>query len=228
MRMRSTAEALALVRAFDTSPEEEKSRELILSLLEFTAAPFSRHQFHPGHITCTAVVMHPNGHQFLLMHHHRHRRWLLPGGHVEETDVTLGDTARREAIEETAVANPRTGSARLAGMDVHTIPARKGEPFHLHHDLIFAFNAESEEFALTEEAPEVAWCGTGRICPLSIAGQHYACGAACPGQRTDSKIEAGEHSEEDAHRPATELLSRIRLPKSNRNSSWRKSEMRYC
>ncbi len=151
--------ALALSRAFEASPEEEKSRELILALLELTEAPFSREQFHPGHITCTALVLHPNGHQFLLMHHHRHRRWLLPGGHVEESDVTLSDTARREAIEETAVAIAPSGSATLVGMDVHVIPARKREPFHLHHDLIFAFDANSEEFAITEEAPEVAWCG---------------------------------------------------------------------
>src|SRR6202050_627534 len=141
--MRQTAEALALERSFDASPEEEKSCELILTLLECTPAPFSRDQFHPGHITCTAVVLHPNGCQFLLMHHHRHRRWLLPGGHVEESDVTLGDTARREAIEETAVQIQAAGSSRLAGMDVHAIPARKGEPFHLHHDLIFAFKADS-------------------------------------------------------------------------------------
>ena len=156
--MRSTAEALTLVRAFHASPEEEKSRELILSLLEFTPAPFARDQFHPGHITCTALVLHPNGSQFLVMHHHRHRRWLLPGGHVEESDVTLGDAARREAIEETAVRIPLAGSCRLAGMDVHAIPARKSEPFHLHHDLIFIFGAESGEFSLTEEAPQVAWC----------------------------------------------------------------------
>src|SRR5580700_2674596 len=158
--MPSTAVALALVRAFAPSPEEEKSRELILALLELTAAPFSRDQFHPGHITSSAVVLHPNGRQFLLMHHHRHRRWLLPGGHVEESDVTLGDAARREAIEETAVRIPLAGSGRLAGMDVHAIPARKIEPFHLHHDLIFIFSAESGEYSLTEEAPQVAWCGT--------------------------------------------------------------------
>jgi 8-oxo-dGTP pyrophosphatase MutT (NUDIX family) len=157
--MRTTAEAFALVRAFDASPEEEKSRELILSLLEFTPAPFSRDQFSPGHITCTAVVLHPNGRQFLLMHHHRHRRWLLPGGHVEESDVVLSHTARREAIEETAVRILSEGFAALAGMDVHGIPARKREPFHLHHDLIFVFDANSEEFAPTEEAPQVAWCG---------------------------------------------------------------------
>jgi 8-oxo-dGTP pyrophosphatase MutT (NUDIX family) len=147
------------VRAFEPSPEEEKSRELILALLEFTEAPFSRDQFHPGHITCTAAVLHPNGQQFLLMHHHRHRRWLLPGGHVEENDVTLSDTAKREAIEETAVRIADSSAGTLVGMDVHGIPTRKHEPFHLHHDLIFAFTAESEEFALTDEAPDVAWCG---------------------------------------------------------------------
>jgi 8-oxo-dGTP pyrophosphatase MutT (NUDIX family) len=157
--MRSTEEALALVRAFAASPEEEKSRELILTLLEFTAAPFSRDQFHPGHITCTALVLHPNGRRFLLMHHHRHRRWLLPGGHVEESDVTLADAARREAIEETEVRIEPAGPVLLAGMDVHGIPARKHEPFHLHHDLIFVFAANSEEFVPTEEAPQVAWCG---------------------------------------------------------------------
>jgi 8-oxo-dGTP pyrophosphatase MutT (NUDIX family) len=157
--MRSANEALALARAFEASPEEEKSRELILALLEFSAGPFSRDQFEPGHITCTALVLHPDGGQFLVMHHHRHRRWLLPGGHVEESDVTLADAARREAIEETEVRITRSGSARLAGMDVHGIPARKREPFHLHHDLIFAFAAESAEFAVTEEAPLVAWCG---------------------------------------------------------------------
>lgn len=157
--MPATAEALALVRAFQASPEEEKSRELILTLLEFTDAPFSRDQFRPGHITCTAVVLHPNGYQVLLMHHHRHRRWLLPGGHIEESDVTLSDAARREAIEETDVRIQAASLTRLAGMDVHGIPARKREPFHLHHDLIFAFTAESEEFGITEEAPQVAWCG---------------------------------------------------------------------
>ena len=161
--MRPTAEALTLVRAFQASPEEEKSRELILALLEYSEAPFSRDQFHPGHITCTAVVLNPNGRQFLLMHHHRHRRWLLPGGHVEEDDVTLSDTARREAIEETAVQIAGAGPATLAGMDVHVIPARKGEPYHMHHDLIFAFSAESEEFAVTDEALQVAWCGLDEV-----------------------------------------------------------------
>lgn len=158
--MRSTAEALGLVREFAAAPEEEKSRELILALLEYTQTPFSRHQFHPGHITCTAVVRHPERDAVLLMFHHRHQRWLLPGGHVEEEDATLGDAARREAMEETSVRIAPGAAALLAGMDVHGIPARKREPFHLHHDLVFAFTAQSEALETSEEAPRVAWCGS--------------------------------------------------------------------
>jgi 8-oxo-dGTP pyrophosphatase MutT (NUDIX family) len=163
--MRSTVEAADLVRSFATSPEEEKSQELILALLEQTEAPFSRGQFHPGHITCTAVVRHPQEERVLLMYHHRLRRWLLPGGHVEASDVTLGDTARREAEEETAVRIAPGIAAKLVGVDVHGIPARKkkGEPFHLHHDLIFAMAAESDVFERTEEAPDVVWCGLNEL-----------------------------------------------------------------
>ena len=164
----SIDDALALVRAFHASPEEEKSRELIVNLLVLTSAPFSRDQFHPGHITCTAVVVHPAGDRVLLMHHHRHQRWLLPGGHVEPDDATLADAARREAIEETAVAIAATAPI-LAGMDVHAIPARKGEPYHLHHDLIFGFTAESDRFAITDEAPRVTWCGAGEFARYDLA-----------------------------------------------------------
>ena len=161
--MPSTGEALSLATNFAASVQEEKSRELILALLENTPAPFSRDQFHPGHITCTALVLHPDGRRVLLIYHHRHRRWLLPGGHVEERDGTLSDAARREAVEETAVRISPGSKARLAGMDVHGIPAHKGEPFHLHHDLIFKLDAESGEIARTEEAPEVAWCGMDEV-----------------------------------------------------------------
>ena len=161
--MPSIAEALRLATSFVAAPEEEKSRELIQTLLEHTSAPFSRDQFHPGHITCTALVLHPDGRRVLLVYHHRHRRWLLPGGHVEESDGSLSDTARREAVEETAVRVSSGSVARLVGMDVHGIPARKSEPFHLHHDWIFTMDAESSDVTCTGEAPNVAWCGMDEV-----------------------------------------------------------------
>ena len=89
---------------------------------------------------------------------------------MEESDVTLGDAARREAIEETAVRIQSMGSGHLVGMDVHGIPARKGEPFHLHHDLIFVFKANSEDFTFTDEAPQVAWCGMEEFARYQLPG----------------------------------------------------------
>jgi 8-oxo-dGTP pyrophosphatase MutT (NUDIX family) len=157
--MYDAAEALALVEPFDIAGDELglKSKELIVSLLRHSAAPFSRDQFNPGHITCTALIYPPARRHVLLMWHHRFKQWLLPGGHVELFDATLADTARREAIEET---NVRIGNAAgvLAGLDVHGIPPKKKEPYHLHHDLVFAMQASSDEIAATEEAPQVAWC----------------------------------------------------------------------
>jgi len=168
----TTVEALGLVTPFSASPEEEKSRELIVALLEQTPEPFSRRQFHPGHITCTAVVLDPRRRNVLLVYHNRLRRWLLPGGHVEEDDASLAEVARREAMEETDVKVGAASDAMLVGMDVHGIPSHKSkdEPFHLHHDLIFAMNAESTAVKETEEAPRVVWCGMDEFEKYSLPG----------------------------------------------------------
>lgn len=134
-----------------------KSRELILALLDQSAAPFSRDHFTPGHITATAVVLSQDRRRFLLVHHRRLDRWLLPGGHVETEDRVVWNTAQREAIEETGVEIPETLRPILVGLDVHGIPPRGREPFHLHHDLVFRFVASSERLGLSQEVREVSW-----------------------------------------------------------------------
>lgn len=138
-------------------PHDLKSRELVLMLLQYSPKPYSRQQFTPGHMTSTACVLHPEGGRFLLVHHKRLDRWLFPGGHVEEEDSAIWDTARREAVEETGVVLA-SETPVLAGMDVHGIPGKKQEPYHLHHDLIFCFRAQSDSFQVTEETRAVAWC----------------------------------------------------------------------
>lgn len=152
-------QAYSVVERFDPAGDgiAIKSRELTLDLLRQTDAPFSRHQFTPGHITCTALVLHPDRPKALFMHHHRLYRWLLPGGHVEESDASLAAAAAREAAEETLVRIDEGQAARLVGIDVHGIPSGKTNPFHLHHDLIWCFRALTEEIAVTAEAPSVLW-----------------------------------------------------------------------
>jgi 8-oxo-dGTP pyrophosphatase MutT (NUDIX family) len=133
-------------------------------LLECTREPFSRHQFTPGHITCTGLVLAPDGERLLLVHHRRLGRWLLPGGHVEPEDAEIWDTARREVIEETGALLAPDLAPPLAGLDVHGIPAGKGEPYHLHHDILFHFRcATCEDLRLSEESRGIAWCAAGEL-----------------------------------------------------------------
>jgi 8-oxo-dGTP pyrophosphatase MutT (NUDIX family) len=172
MDKRPTAEdARAVIGLFDPQADglARKSRELTLDLLLQTSAPFSRHQFAPGHVTSTALVLHPDGVKVLFMYHHRLHRWLLPGGHVEESDASLAAAAAREAQEETLVRIDGGCPGRLAGIDVHGIPAKPTEPFHLHHDLIWCFRALTAEIAVTDEAPSVLWAGEADWDRLGLA-----------------------------------------------------------
>jgi 8-oxo-dGTP pyrophosphatase MutT (NUDIX family) len=147
---------LAHHRAVD--PEEEASLLKILKFLALSPGPFDRGN-PEGHITGSAVVSRPDGSAFLLVHHRRLDRWLQPGGHTDPEDADVLATALREALEETGVrAQPVEMGGRPFDVDVHPIPARKGEPEHLHFDLRFL--ATATETALTpqpEETREARW-----------------------------------------------------------------------
>lgn len=158
-----------LIRSAPDVPDE-KSRELILMILECTGDPFSRHQFTPGHITCTGLVLAADGERVLLVHHRRLDRWLLPGGHVEPDDREIWDAARREVIEETGVILADDSAPPLAGVDVHGIPAGKGEPYHLHHDLLFHFRATADDFRLSHESRAIAWCAPPEFDRYDVPG----------------------------------------------------------
>ena len=162
---------LRVVQSFDAGSDglARKSAELVCGLLNHTPEPFSRNQFTPGHLTCTAAVLHPSEPLVLFMHHHRLNRWLLPGGHVEPEDASASAAAAREALEETRVALSSDFESRLVGIDVHGIPPKRSEPYHLHHDLIWCFRAVSAGIETTDEAPAVAWVEDSRWDELSIA-----------------------------------------------------------
>jgi 8-oxo-dGTP pyrophosphatase MutT (NUDIX family) len=137
--------------------EGMKSRDLILSLLDGTPDPFSRHQFAPGHITATGMVLHPVDDAVLTVHHKRLDRWLLPGGHVEAGDADIFAAAAREVLEETAAPLVTDFAPYIAGLDVHGIPGNAREPYHLHHDVVIGFVAASDVLQVSEESCAVAW-----------------------------------------------------------------------
>lgn len=88
-----------------------------------------------GHLTGSGLVVDPQSLETLLIHHAKLGRWLQPGGHADG-DGNLGAVAWREASEETGLVDLRLVSPAV-DIDVHTIPARPGEPEHLHLDLRF-------------------------------------------------------------------------------------------
>ena len=170
--MIAPAAVAALLRQFDSTGDGEaaKSQELVLALLSSSPEPFSRRQFNPGHITCTGLVLSPGRDRILLVLHRRLQRWLLPGGHVEPDDPLIGDAGRREVVEETGAILRADSSPLLVGVDVHGIPPRRDEPFHLHHDLIFRFQAASDVFQASEEVREVAWCSVAEFDRYQLPG----------------------------------------------------------
>jgi len=150
---------MQVVSRFDPGDDglAAKSKDLLCLLLQHGMRPFSARQFWPGHVTCTALIFHPKEHRTLMIHHHRLRRWLLPGGHVEKSDKSLDAAAAREAEEETHVKIDHRHTPFLAGIDVHGIPPRQHEPYHLHHDLVWCFRAASDRCEATTEAPKLMW-----------------------------------------------------------------------
>jgi len=162
--------ALVEAASLDCDGEALKSRELILMLLAASPEPFSRRQFTPGHITCTGLVLSPDGGRMLLVHHRRLDRWLPPGGHVEPEDATIGNAALREVLEETGADLVSAPAPPLISVDVHGIPPKHSEPYHLHHDLIFLFRARTEAVRVSQESRAVAWCAPAEFDRYDVPG----------------------------------------------------------
>lgn len=109
-----------------------------------------------GHLTGSAVVVDEAGTRTLLLHHAKLGRWLQPGGHADG-DGNLGHVAWREATEETGLVGLRLLRPAI-DIDIHAIPARPGEPEHLHLDLRFAVVApDGAEVDHNHEALGARW-----------------------------------------------------------------------
>ena len=139
------ATLLDLLRGYVPSdPNEVRDVAAVIDLLERDgAAGLHRSHFSPGHLTASGFVR--NGDGVLLIHHDRLGRWMQPGGHIELEDHSIEVAALREIEEETGIAG--VVSLGLLDVDVHRIPAGKGEPSHLHLDLRWAFEGVGEPSA---------------------------------------------------------------------------------
>lgn len=162
-------DVLPMVEAFDARGDERArtSALQIARLLRESLAPFSRTTYDPGHVTASAVVLTPNARSVLLVYHERLERWLQPGGHIEPTDRSVVEAARREVLEETGVAVDVLDPP-LVSVDVHHIPAARGEPPHLHHDFMFRFKLDARVEPV--ERAKSVWCPLSQLDRYGVDG----------------------------------------------------------
>jgi 8-oxo-dGTP pyrophosphatase MutT (NUDIX family) len=115
----------------------------IRAFVDLHAQPFDR-AITQGHLTASAMVLTADGERVLLLFHEKLRRWLQPGGHAEPGETQGEAIALREAQEETGLTGLalHPDAPRPLDVDVHDIPARKGEPAHEHLDLRYLVTAD--------------------------------------------------------------------------------------
>lgn len=111
----------------------------------------------PGHFTGSAWVIDRARQRTLLTHHRKLDKWLQLGGHADG-DADLLAVARREAEEESGLAQVTALSPIIFDLDRHAIPARGSEPAHWHYDVRFLFEADpTEPLVVTSESKDLSW-----------------------------------------------------------------------
>jgi 8-oxo-dGTP pyrophosphatase MutT (NUDIX family) len=123
---------------------EEADRCAMVRLAHELADPLSRHE-PSAHFTASAFVVDESCTQTCLVQHVKLDRLLQPGGHVEQSDISLEAAALREAHEETALeVELHPVAPRPFDLDIHEIPARPGEPAHFHLDVRYLIVGRGE------------------------------------------------------------------------------------
>jgi 8-oxo-dGTP pyrophosphatase MutT (NUDIX family) len=124
---------------------------------------FDRTHFIPGHITGSAWVMDVAQNKLLMTHHAKLDMWVQLGGHSDGDPDTLG-VARREALEESGLKLVEPLEIAIFDLDIHEIPARKGDPAHLHYDVRFAFKVVGDTtLQISDESHDLKWVPMSEI-----------------------------------------------------------------
>jgi ADP-ribose pyrophosphatase YjhB (NUDIX family) len=146
---------LATYRAADARESAHLAR--MKELCDSVAKPCARSSYAPGHFTASAFVLSPERDALLLILHGKLGLWLQPGGHVDDQDVSLLEAARREVREEVGLHELELLAPTPLDVDIHDIPARKGEPEHQHFDVRFLFAAKTRAVQAGSDANDARW-----------------------------------------------------------------------
>lgn len=109
----------------------------------------------PLHFTGSVFVVSERG--VLLLRHLKIRKWMQPGGHIEDGETPL-QTAMRECFEETGI-KPVPVSASPIHLDVHGV-----SDAHRHLDIRYLMRATPQDpNPPAGESQDVKWVSSSEI-----------------------------------------------------------------
>lgn len=136
-------------------PEDSAEAQRLYDFIESTELAFHRENLE-GHVTGSCLVVSPDKQKVLLTHHKKLNKWIQLGGHSDGEANTL-NVSMREAEEESGISDLSFISQDIFSIDIHTIPARKQEPEHLHYDISFLIQAHHEDYTVSDESHDLQW-----------------------------------------------------------------------
>ena len=155
-------------------PQDRERAESIRRFVETHADCFER-SCREGHVTGSAWIADASGDRVVLVRHRKLGAWLQPGGHADG-DPDPAAVACREAADESGLESLRlidwwrddSPSPQPFDVDVHRIPARPGEPEHLHLDIRFLLVAVPDEPPRSSpDSEEARWVALDEVPLLS-------------------------------------------------------------
>lgn len=160
-------EVLGSYAPHDSAQEQERAR--LLAWIETYPEDAHLRTRVEGHLTASALLLDHAGERSLLTHHRKLGKWLQLGGHCDG-DANLAGVALRECEEESGIVGLALEPVPI-DVDVHRIPARPGEPAHLHLDTRFAVWAPPGASAVvSDESLELGWFAPDELGPLDLDG----------------------------------------------------------
>lgn len=150
------ADALRVLREWRApDAEQERLRASYVAHLEAHPDGTTR-ACRPAHLTASTLVLSGDGEQVLLTLHAKARQWFQMGGHCDPGDQTLAEAARREAVEESGVADLRLDPEPVH-LDAHPVTFCGGRDA-VHLDVRFlAVAPPAARTAISEESLDVRW-----------------------------------------------------------------------
>lgn len=166
--MSDLAAARSLLAAWQPpTPEQERTRRRILAFVDAHPRDAHLRTCLEGHLTASALVLDSRGERVLLTFHRKLGKWLQLGGHCDG-DADLAAVALREAIEESGIEDLAIDPMPI-DLDIHPIPARKGEPEHLHLDTRFLVHAADGAIErASEESIQLRWFTRAEAAALDV------------------------------------------------------------